>query len=67
MTEGHDTHAGAEAQWSDPTVEEVRRIRSRLWQRAGGDVRRYIEQTRDRARTAKWDEPRPEPNSDRPA
>lgn len=57
----------APSRWSDPTVEEVRRIRSRLWQRADCDVRRYIEQTRERVRAATRVEQRPEPNSGRPA
>lgn len=33
---------------NDPAVEEIRAIRRRLWREAGGDTRRYIEQTRER-------------------
>lgn len=33
----------------DPVVEEIRRIRRQLWEEAGGDIARYVEQARQSA------------------
>lgn len=37
----------------DPTVEEIRDIRRRLWESAGRDVHRYIRETRESVRRIK--------------
>jgi hypothetical protein len=42
----NDASDEARSLWNDPVVEEVRAIRRRLWDAAGRDVHRFIEQTR---------------------
>lgn len=39
----------ARSLWNDPVVEEVRAIRRRLWDAAGHDIHRFIEQARQAA------------------
>lgn len=49
MTNEPQQESAPEDPRNDPTVEEIRAIRRRLWKEAGGDVRRYLEQMRERA------------------
>jgi len=42
----HESSDEVRSLWNDPVVEEVRAIRRRLWDAAGRDVHRFIEQTR---------------------
>ncbi len=39
----------------DPTVEEIRDIRRRLWESAGRDIHRYIRETHDAVKRLKSD------------
>jgi hypothetical protein len=62
-----DEHKSAperpESPWNDPVVEEIREIRRRLWKDAGEDVRRYVEQTRERVAELGLDRVGPAPSA----